>query len=117
MENSMWGYQLSSGYQAGVDLTGYKVEATDGHIGKVDRHSEDVGAGYIVVDTGMWIFGKHVLLPAGTITLIDTPNQTVQVGRTKAEIKDSPEFNEEKHLADPDYHEQIGTYYGIAGMH
>ncbi|QMU76727.1 PRC-barrel domain containing protein [Streptacidiphilus sp. PB12-B1b] len=117
MENGMWGYQDNAGYQAGTDLTGFKVEATDGHIGKVDKYSEDVGAGYIVVDTGVWIFGKQVLLPAGTITLIDTVNETIQVGRTKEEIKNSPEFDKEKHVADPTYHEQVGTYYGIAGMH
>jgi hypothetical protein len=117
MENGMWTYQDNAGYQTGTDLTGYKVEATDGHIGKVDKHSEDVGAGYIVVDTGVWIFGKHVLLPAGTVSSIDTVNQTIQVGLTKEEIKDSPEFDKDKHLADPSYHEQIGTYYGIAGQH
>jgi hypothetical protein len=107
----MWGYQPTSGYLTGTDLTGYKVEATDGHIGKVDKHSEDVGAQYIVVDTGPWIFGKHVLLPAGTVTLVDIATQTVQVGRTKDEIKNSPEFDKEKHTGDADYHQQVGGYY------
>jgi hypothetical protein len=36
-----------------------------------------------VVDTGMWIFGKHVLLPAGTITSIDATKRTIHVDRTK----------------------------------
>ncbi|MHA6761333.1 PRC-barrel domain-containing protein [Streptacidiphilus sp. PAMC 29251] len=112
MENGVWGYQENSGYQAGTDLSGYKVEATDGHIGKVDKHSADVDAQYIVVDTGPWIFGKHVLLPAGTITSVDADNQTVQVGRTKEEIKNSPEFDKDKHTGDADYHQQVGTYYG-----
>ncbi|MFC1408523.1 PRC-barrel domain-containing protein [Streptacidiphilus sp. N1-12] len=111
MANDVWGYQANSGYQAGTDLAGYKVEATDGHIGKVDKHSEDVDAQYIVVDTGPWIFGKHVLLPAGTITSVDTANQTVQVGRTKDEIKNSPEFDKDQHTGDADYHQQVGTYY------
>ncbi|MHA6761379.1 PRC-barrel domain-containing protein [Streptacidiphilus sp. PAMC 29251] len=111
MENGMWAHQANSGYQTGTDLTGYKVEATDGHIGKVDKHSQDVEAGYIVVDTGPWIFGKHVLLPAGTLTSVDTQNQTVQVGRTKDEIKNSPEFDKDKHTGDADYHQQVGAYY------
>ena len=113
----MWGYQANSGYQTGTDLTGYKVEATDGHIGKVDKHSEEVDAGYIVVDTGPWIFGKHVLLPAGTITSIDTNNQTIRVGRTKDEIKNSPEFDKDKHTGDADYHQQVGTYYDTGMPH
>ncbi|WP_439654166.1 PRC-barrel domain containing protein [Streptacidiphilus melanogenes] len=112
MDNGMWGYQATSGYQAGIELTGFRVEATDGHIGKVDEHSAEVGAQYIVVDTGPWIFGKHVLLPAGTILSVDTANQTVQVGRTKDEIKDSPEYQPDKHNGDADYRNQVGTYYG-----
>lgn len=90
MTDNMWGYPAESGHQTGTDLTGFKVEASDGSIGKVDKHSEDVGAAYIVVDTGVWIFGKTVLLPAGVISSIDVAGQTVHVGRTKDEIKNSP---------------------------
>ena len=67
MSDSIWGYQPTTGHTAGTDLTGFKVEATDGSIGKVDKHSDDVDSSYLVVDTGVWIFGKHVLLPAGTV--------------------------------------------------
>ena len=35
-------------------LIGYSVEAVDGGIGKIDDASYDVGAGYLVVDTGPW---------------------------------------------------------------
>ncbi|MEV7344943.1 PRC-barrel domain containing protein [Streptomyces sp. NPDC093544] len=112
MVTNMWGYQPTSGHQAGLDLTGFKVEATDGHIGKVDKYSEEVGSAYIVVDTGVWIFGKHVLLPAGTITRVDTTDKKVYVGRTKDEIKNSPEFDKDKHVGDEGYHEQVGGYYG-----
>ena len=48
-------------------LVGFKVEAVDGGIGKIDEASNDVGASYIVVDTGPSIFGKKVMLPAGVI--------------------------------------------------
>ena len=37
---------------ASTDLTGYGVEATDGSIGKIDEATYDVGASYLVVDTG-----------------------------------------------------------------
>ncbi|WP_034087126.1 hypothetical protein [Streptacidiphilus albus] len=114
MTDSVWGYTTTSGYQVGSDLTGFTVEATDGSIGKVDRHSEEVGSAFIVVDTGMWIFGKHVLLPAGTITSIDIPGSTIHVGRTRAEIKDSPEFDKDKHVGDESYHQEVGGYYGDA---
>ncbi len=112
MSDSMWQYQQSAGHAPGTDLTGYKVEATDGSIGKVDQHSNDVGDQYIVVDTGMWIFGKEVLLPASTITAVDRDEQTIRVSRTKDEIKAAPEFDKDKHLGDADYHQQIGHHYG-----
>ena len=39
----------------GLDLTGYRVETSDGHIGRVDKHSEEVDSSHVVVDTGPWI--------------------------------------------------------------
>ncbi|MFE8941954.1 PRC-barrel domain containing protein [Streptomyces sp. NPDC007872] len=94
----------------GTDLTGWKVEAIDGHIGKTDKHSREVGAQYVVVDTGVWIFGKKVLLPTGVIRSLAPESETVQVDRTKDEIKDAPEFDKEKHLGDADYHQQVGSH-------
>ncbi|MFF4139322.1 PRC-barrel domain-containing protein [Streptomyces mirabilis] len=111
MSDSIWGYQPTTGHTAGTDLTGYKVEATDGSIGKVDKHSDDVNSAYLVVDTGVWIFGKHVLLPAGTVTTVDQAERKIYVDLTKEQIKDSPEFDKDKHVGDVRYHEQVGSYY------
>jgi hypothetical protein len=61
-----WTYRDDAGV-TGTDLVGYKVEATDGSIGKIDRCSNEVSASYLVVDTGPWIFGKKVMLPAGVV--------------------------------------------------
>jgi hypothetical protein len=112
----IWEYQPTSGYEAGIDLIGFKVEATDGSIGKIDKHSEDVGSSHLVVDTGIWIFGKHVLLPAGTIERIDTAGETVYVNRTKDQIKDAPEFDEGKYTGEPSYLERFARYYGQPHM-
>lgn len=116
LEEEIWGYHQDAGYQKGVDLVGYKVEATDGGIGKIDKHSEDVGASHIVVDTGVWIFGKHVLLPAGTITRIDTAEEKVYVNRSKDQIKNAPEFDEAKYGGGPSYLEQFAHYYNQPHM-
>ncbi|MFF4974935.1 PRC-barrel domain-containing protein [Streptomyces sp. NPDC001083] len=111
MSDHIWGYQPTTGHTTGTDLTGYKVEATDGSIGKVDKHSDEVRSSYLVVDTGVWIFGKHVLLPAGTVTTIDQAEKKIYVALTKDQIKDSPEFDKDKHIGDAGYHEQVGGYY------
>ena len=52
---------------AASDLVGYDVEATDGHIGKIDEASNEAAGQYLVVDTGFWIFGKKRLIPAGVV--------------------------------------------------
>ena len=96
----------------GRDLTGFKVHAVDGDIGKVDEASMEVGASHIVVDTGPWIFGRKVMLPAGTIDRVDWNEEKVYVDRTKDQIKDSPELSEGSTWSDPVYRESVGSYYG-----
>jgi hypothetical protein len=93
-----------------ADLAGYKVEAIDGSIGKIDEASNDVGASYIIVDTGPWIFGKKVLLPAGVVDRVDTADEIVYVDRTKDEIKNAPEFDEARYR-DSEYREEVAGYY------
>ncbi|MET3984348.1 PRC-barrel domain-containing protein [Streptomyces sp. PvR034] len=116
LHTTIWNYRAGSGYEPGADLTGFKVEATDGHIGKIDEHSDEAGAGYIVVDTGVWIFGRHVLLPASTIQRVDRPGETVHVDRTKDQIKAAPEFTREQQPRDTGYLEQFAKYYGMPHM-
>jgi hypothetical protein len=94
-----------------LDLDGFKVEAKDGSIGKVDQATYEAGMSFIVVDTGPLIFGKKVMIPAGVISDIDPDTETLFVNLTKDEIKEAPEFDEE-HYRDPSYREQLGSYYG-----
>jgi hypothetical protein len=96
----------------GKTPVGFKVHATDGDIGKVDDATMDVGASQIVVDTGPWILGRKVLLPAGTIERIDWEDEKVYVDLDKDQIKDSPELGSDAYISDAAYREQLGTYYG-----
>jgi len=96
---------------SGVDLTGFDVESTDGKIGSVSDASRDVSSSFIVVDTGPWIFGHKALLPAGTISSVDTLDRKVFVNLTKDQIKNAPEFDESKKL-DENYRRDLGEYYG-----
>ena len=96
------------------DLVGYKVEAIDGSIGKIDSASTKTGSSSIVVDTGPWIFGKKVMLPAGVVERVDLDDERVYVNRTKDQIKDAPEFDEAR-MEDPAYRDELGGYYGQGG--
>ncbi len=108
-ESGLWDYR--DGEAIGDDSVGYSVEASDGGIGKVDEASTVVGSSYIVVDTGPWIFGKKVMLPAGLIGRVDRETKTVYVNKYKGEIKDSPEFDETQYQESA-YQDELGMYYG-----
>ena len=106
-----WEYRTetaSTGYDA--DLTGYSVETVDGDIGHVDEATNELlGSSYLVVDTGPWIFGRKVMLPAGVVDRIDTVEHKVYVDRTKDQIKAAPEYDQT--ADDAQYRERLGGYY------
>ncbi|MFG2138325.1 PRC-barrel domain containing protein [Streptomyces sp. NPDC048650] len=112
MSTNVWGYLPDSGYMAGTVLLGYGVEALDGSIGKVDKHSDEVDSQHLVVDTGPWLIGRRVVLPAGVVTGIDEDEKKVFVGRTKEEVEGAPPFESGKQEVGADYLQQIGTYFG-----
>ena len=96
------------------DIVGYSVEALDGGIGKIDETTEEGGAAFIVVDTGPWIFGKKVILPAGVVERVDRNDERVYVNRTKDQIKDAPELGEHT-MSDDAHRDELGRYYGPEG--
>jgi hypothetical protein len=108
-----WNYSQSSGFTArsGVSLVDYDVEATDGGIGKIDEATDAVDDSYVVVDTGPWIFGKKVMLPAGTISRVDSNDRKVYVDQTKDQIKNAPEFDKDTYTG-REYRDRLGDYYG-----
>jgi hypothetical protein len=108
----IWGY---------VDVTlaklhpaGYSVEATDGEIGKVDRASNEPGSTYLVVDTGPWIFGKKVVIPAGLVERADPDTETVFVNCTREQVKNAPEYDEAVGVSEA-YRGDLSSYYSARG--
>ncbi|ROQ60072.1 hypothetical protein EDD93_7491 [Streptomyces sp. 840.1] len=109
--SSVWMYGQYSGYKFGQSLAGFTVEAADGSVGHVDRQQDQPGMQHLVVDTGLWKFGRSVLIPAGVVTAIDTEAQTVKVAPPREEIKAAPRFTTDSETADPDYLSAVGDYY------
>jgi hypothetical protein len=106
----LWTYRDLDTWQS-KDLSGFTVEAIDGEIGSVDEATFETGASYVVVDTGPWIFGKKVLLPAGVVQRVDHMNRRVIVNRNKDQIQNAPEWDETSYR-DITYRTRIGDYYG-----
>ncbi|GAA2752094.1 PRC-barrel domain-containing protein [Kitasatospora cinereorecta] len=105
----------AAGHSAGSDLIGFHVEGTDGRIGTVDRLSGHVDARYLIVHTGPWIFGRLVLLPAGTVVRVEPGERTVHVDRSKEQIRRSPAYDGGTPEAEPDprapYTVRCSTFY------
>jgi hypothetical protein len=113
-KRDLWSYRDENlfGRSAGqrLEIVGYDVEALDGAIGSIDHATYEPGASYIVVDTGPWIFGKQIMLPAWAIERVDRKRGKVFVDRRKEEIKNAPEFDA-KTKQEARYRDRLGEYY------
>ncbi len=109
---AIWDYRSNDLASRTRDVTGYEVHATDGDIGKIDEATYETGGSYLVVDTGFWIFGKKRMLPAGVVERVDHDGRVVYVNRTKAQIKDAPDWDSELYTTDDVYRKTYGAYYG-----
>ncbi|WP_327308435.1 hypothetical protein OG730_37360 [Streptomyces sp. NBC_01298] len=59
--------------------------------------------------TGVWIFGKEVLLPVGTVTRVYPQEKQVYVDRTKEQIESAPELHRDRHLGNASFCGSGGT--------
>jgi uncharacterized protein (TIGR02271 family) len=97
----------------GKDIKGMGVYASpDEKIGTVsDILVDDQGHfRYFVVDLGLWIFGKKVLLPVGRSRIDHSAERIYTVGMTKQQAENLPEFNEQREI-DYNYEEQVRGVY------
>lgn len=90
----LWNYRPDTKV-ADVDIVGFDVEASDGHIGKIDDASEVVDSSHLVVDTGFWIFGKKRVIPARAVKQVNVDEETVFIDMTKEQVKDAPDHHPE----------------------
>jgi hypothetical protein len=84
--------------------------APDGQVGKVEDASYPPGPAALVVDTGLWTLGQHVLLPAGVVEYINHHTKEITVDVSEAEIKAAPPYEQDSHQ-DPGYRDRVADYY------
>lgn len=99
-------------------ITGYNILGTDDGIGHVEDFlfdDKDWAIRYLLVDTrNWWPGGKKVLVGSRWIDHINWIDSKVQVGLTRDQVKNSPEYDEE-HPLDRDYEASLHTHYGQRG--
>jgi hypothetical protein len=109
MQVEMWTYREADALED-VDLAGFEVESNDGPVGKIEDAAYELGSSWLIVDTGPWIFGKKVLLPAGTVESVDPEARKVYVDRSREEIKNAPEHDPSGY-AEQEYRLALADYY------
>ena len=98
----------------------YSVYADgDDKVGSVEDGLFDSDTGqfrYLIVDTGVWIFGKKVLLPIGAARFDNSEQRVYVEGLTKDQVEDLPEYDGSVSSVDYDYEERVrGVYRGAVG--
>jgi uncharacterized protein (TIGR02271 family) len=100
---------------AGDDIKGFDVYAgdSDEKVGSIyDALVDETGRfRYLVIDTGIWIFGKKVLLPIGSARFDYGARRVYATGlRSKEQAEQLPAYNELEPL-DYDREEQVRGIY------
>jgi hypothetical protein len=102
------------------EVTGYRIEASDGSIGHVEElilDDQGFESGvwefrYLVVDTRNWLPGRKVLVAPMWAESIDWERRRIHLGLTREQVKDSPEFDVDAPV-NRRYEEVLYDYYGM----
>ncbi len=88
--------QVNSHLRSSDEVIGYDIRETNGSIGHVEDFlfdSQDWSIRFMLVNTGHWLPGKHVLISPQLITEVDWPSEHVVVNVTREEVENSPEYD------------------------
>jgi uncharacterized protein (TIGR02271 family) len=101
----------------GHDLMDYDLYAGSDKVGSIDDLLVDDGGKirYLVVNTGIWILGKKVLLPIGRSRIDFASRRVVVDGLTRDQVEALPQYDGTMPV-DYDYEEQVRGVYRPTGM-
>lgn len=96
------------------EVLGYGIQALDGTIGHVEDFILDDRSWtirYLVIDTNVWWFGKHVLVAPGWLEGVVWNDRQVTVSLTRRQIQDAPEWDGESPITG-EYEQELARHYG-----
>lgn len=82
--------------QSTLFLTGSQIRPTDGEFGHIEDFIVDTETwrlSDLVVETGIWHFGKRMLVPMELIQSIDTTTEVVHLNCTREDMRNHREFD------------------------
>lgn len=95
-------------------VTGYGLHAADGPIGQVEDYIADLGGWiirYLVVDVGLWLPGKKVLISPHWIKSVAWETSEIFVDLSREAVRKSPEFDPSQPVSE-DYESVLFDHYG-----
>ena len=95
-------------------LTGYRLDARDGVIGKLEQvyfDDRDWVVRYFIVSTGGWLSGRKVLVVPDVISGIDEEAKLLDVDLTREQVENSPPVDTEQPVS-RHYEQEYYLYYG-----
>lgn len=98
------------------EMLGYDVETSDGAVGHLNDFIFDAAdwtIHWLVIDTGVWVAGKKVLIPTSGVKQITLSDQTVYLELTREAILSGPPYDPAQ-LADTQLEEKLHEHYKAA---
>lgn len=98
------------------NVTGYKVNATDGEIGNLEDFIIDDRnwkIDFVIIDTGKWFPGKKVIVSPELIDKINWETSTLILRIAVQNVKNSPEYDPNKPISEDDESNLHNYYNGI----
>jgi hypothetical protein len=95
-------------------LAGYKLNCTDGEIGKVKEfYFDDLHwtIRYLIADTGTWLSGRQVLISPYSLKSVDRVERNISIGLTKKMVEDSPSLDSDQPVS-RQYEDAYHGFYG-----
>ena len=98
------------------EVTGYRVQGKDGKIGHVEDFLYDEKnwcIRYIEVDTRLWIFGHHFLVPPELVQAVEWDERTIFVDLPVDAVRSAPTYSSLASLT-PEFEARLRAYYDNA---
>ena len=99
------------------EVTGYRIEAGDGHVGHVEDFVIDDGTWrvhYLVADTRDWWPGRMVLVAPSQIEKISWKSGAVSICLPRSVIERAPEYDGSRPIS-AEYEQRLHDYYNALG--
>ena len=113
MSEHMWTFgDIAPAGSEHADIDGFTVVAGEDEVGRVVQATFEPGSSCVVIETGLRLVGRRVLVPASFFTTVDVGAETLGVSLTRPQIDDAPTL-------DPDVgdltvqmdREEVRTYF------